>query len=88
MQLAMIYIVLFIIFIIVLVVMVLSGGAFMNAVLVLFVAGVVTLPLGLIGKKYENKIKSLKIERDDPELKGVFTTYLKHWGEPRFRLPE
>jgi len=88
MQFAMIYIGLFIAFIIVLVIMILSRGSFMNAVLVLFIAGVVTLPLGLIGKKYENKIKSLQVEGDDPELTGVFTTYLKQWGEPRFRLPD
>lgn len=88
MQLAMLYIGLFIAFIIVLVVMVLSGRSFMTAVLMLFIAGVVTLPLGLIGKKYENKIKSLKIEGEDPELARIFTAYLKQWNEPRFRLPD
>ena len=88
MQLAMVYIAVFIIFIVVLVVMVVSGGSLMNAVLMLFSAGVVTLPLGLIGKKYENKIKSLKTEGEDPDLARIFTVYLKQWNEPRFRLPD
>ncbi len=87
MQLAMVYIAVFIIFVAVLVILVLGGGSFWNAVLVLFVAGIVTLPLGLLGRKYEHKIKSLKIEGEDTELARTFATYLKQWGEPRFRLP-
>lgn len=88
MQLAIVYIAAFIVFIVVLVGMVLSGGSFMNAVLVLFIAGIVTLPLGLLGKKYEKKIKSLQIETEDTELARTFARYLKQWGEPRFRLPD
>ncbi len=88
MQLAMVYIALFIIFIAVLVILVLSGGSFMHAVLVLSAAGIVTLPLGLLGKKYENKIKDLRMEGENTELAKMFATYLKQWGEPRFRLSD
>jgi hypothetical protein len=88
MRLAVIYIALFILFIVILVVFVINGAPIGNAILSLFIFGVVTLPVGLIGKQYEKKIKSMQVQSDDPELAKKFQEYLVQWNEPRFQLPD
>jgi len=60
-------------------------------VLLLFIVHIVVLTvmvLNLIGRKHENRIKSMQVEGDIPELTGVFTAHLKQWGEPRFHLSD
>ncbi|UCF70533.1 MAG: hypothetical protein JSW49_10100 [candidate division WOR-3 bacterium] len=88
MKLAVIYIVLFVLFIIVLVISVARGGSLGEAAFSLFVFGIVTLPVGLIGKTYEKKIKTLQVQTDDPQIAEKFQLYLKQWNEPRWRLPD
>ncbi|UCD19242.1 MAG: hypothetical protein JSU64_07435 [candidate division WOR-3 bacterium] len=88
MKLAVIYIGLFVLFIIVLVISVSRGGSLGEAAFSLFVFGIVTLPVGLIGKTYEKKIKTLQVQADDPQIAEKFQLYLKQWNEPRWQLSD
>jgi hypothetical protein len=64
------------------------GGSLGQAALCLFIFGIVTLPVGLIGKRYEKKIKTMQVEAEDPEIEKKFQQYLKRWNEPRFGLSD
>ncbi len=88
MKLAIIYIILFIAFIWLLGISVARGGSLSEAVLCLFIFGVVTLPVGLIGKSYEKKIKSLQVQSDEPGIAEKFQQYLQQWNQPRWKLPD
>lgn len=88
MRFAMIYIGVFIVFIILLIVAWRSGESFMNGVLAMFLFGVITLPLGLVGKHFEKKIRNMTVEADDPRVEQKFHEYLKMWDQPRFQLPD
>lgn len=88
MRLAVIYIMLFILFIILLGIFVARGESLGSAALSLFVFGVVTLPIGLIGKRYEKKIKTMQVQADDPEIAEKFQQYLGQWDKARFQLSD
>jgi ABC-type Fe3+ transport system permease subunit len=88
MRLAVIYIVLFVLFIMVLSIFVARGESLGHAALSLFVFGVVTLPVGLIGKGYEKRIKTMQVQTDDPEIAEKFQQYLKQWDKARFQLSD
>ena len=88
MMLAIAYIALFVLLIVMLAVRVLAGGAFTEAAGVLFWFGVITLPLGLWGKKHEKKIQNLAVESTDPEVEATYRRWLAQWKEPRLRLPD
>ncbi|MCK4526790.1 hypothetical protein KAW18_05415 [candidate division WOR-3 bacterium] len=88
MRLAILYIVFFVLFIIMLVIFVKNGTPFGQAMLNLFIFGVITLPVGLFGKKYENKIKTMEVQSVDLEIGRKFRQYLTQWDEPRFQLSD
>ena len=88
MKMAVIYIVMFILFVILLGIFVARGASFGQAALCLFVFGIVTLPIGLIGRVYEKRIKMMRVESGDPEIAEKFQQYLKQWNEARFGLPD
>jgi hypothetical protein len=89
MRMAIFYILFWLLLIAVLVGMVVTAMiAFPQALMVFFLFGVITLPMGLIGKHFEKKIHSLKVESGDPALAETFQRYLVQWKEPRFQLPE
>jgi len=54
----------------------------------IFLFGLVTLPMGLIGKTFENRIKSLKIESTAPYVEEKFRDYLIQWDQPRLKLSD
>ena len=55
----------------------------------LFLFGVITLPMGLIGKYIEKKkIRKMDIQSDDPEIAEKWQRYLTQWDKPGFRLSE
>jgi hypothetical protein len=58
----------------------------MQASIILFLFGIITLNIGFWGKKYENKIKNMEVKRPDPQIKETFERYLKEWKEPRLQL--
>lgn len=87
MKLAVVYIILYVVFFI-LILLMFAGGWVSQAILSMFLFGIITLPVGLIGKHYENKIKSLRIESDDKEVGRIFDTYLVQWKEARWKLPD
>lgn len=88
MKLAVVYIMLFVLFILLMGLAVMRGGSLGQAALCLFVFGIVTLPIGFIGKTYEKKIKTMRIEADDPQIAEKFQQYLKQWNEARFGLSD
>jgi sulfite exporter TauE/SafE len=88
MKLAVIYILLFVLFVFVLIISVARGGSLGEAAFSLFVFGIITLPVGLIGKTYEKKVKTLQVQADDPQIAEKFQLYLKQWNEPRWKLPD
>lgn len=89
MRMAIFYILFWLLLIAVLVGMVVTAMiAFPQALMVFFLFGVITLPMGLIGKHLEKKIHSLKVESGDPALAETFQRYLVQWKEPRFSLPD
>lgn len=61
---------------------------FPQAITVFFLFGVITLPLGLIGKSFEKKVHALRAEPGDAAMEETFHRWLKEWKEPRFQLPE
>lgn len=88
MKLAVIYIVLFVLFVWVLGFSVARGGSLGEAAFFLFVFGIVTLPVGLIGKTYEKRIKTMQVQADDPQIAERYQLYLKQWNQPRWKLPD
>lgn len=88
MRLAIVYIGLFVVFIVVLALSVLGGKSVALALLSLFIFGVVTLPIGLVGKKYEKKIRTMGVESDDPQLRERFESYLAQWDKPKIQLSD
>ncbi len=62
--------------------------AFSQALVVFFLFGVITLPLGLIGKHFEKKVHRLRVDSGDPAMEAAFRRWLVQWKEPRFQLPE
>lgn len=88
MKLAVVYILLFVLFILLMGLSVARGGSLGQAALCLFIFGIVTLPIGMIGKTYEKKIKTMQVETDDPQIAEKFQQYLKQWGKARFGLSD
>jgi hypothetical protein len=88
MKLAVIYIVMFVLLVLLMGLAVMRGGSLGQAALCLFVFGIVTLPVGLIGKSYDKKIKTLRVEAGDQQIAEKFQEYLKQWNEARFHLPD
>lgn len=88
MQLAMGYIALFLLLVLILAAQYFSGLPFGKVIAQLSVFGIFTLPVSIIGKGYEEKIRNMKIQTSDPIIKQAFLRYLVQWKEPRFKLPE
>ena len=88
MKLAVFYIAMFVLFIIILIIAYFSGTRLGHIILSLFLFGVITLVVGLFGKTYEKKIKSMEVKSDDPEILRIYEQYLGQWKEPRFQLRE
>ncbi len=87
MQMAVIYIILYVIFFI-FAAKLFIGGRIFEAIAMLFVFGIITLPVGLVGKSYENKVKSMRVESDDKEIAQIFERYLIQWKQARWKLPD
>lgn len=87
MKLAIYYIVFYVMLIIVLGMLVLNK-LLMQASIILFLFGIITLIIGLWDKKYENKIRNMEVKSGDPEIDKTFERYLKEWSEPRLQLSE
>ncbi len=87
MRMAIVYLALYIIFFMVMVIMFVSGNQ-TQAITILFLFGVITLPLGMIGKNYEKKIKNLQIDAHEPDIAETYQRWLRQWKEARFQLPD
>ncbi|OGF66665.1 MAG: hypothetical protein A2Y62_21360 [Candidatus Fischerbacteria bacterium RBG_13_37_8] len=86
MKLAILYMVLFGILVVLLIIKVMDGMPMTGAALALFLFGVITFPVSLHGKKYENKIRNMKVEADDPQIAAKYQDYLKQWSGAAFQL--
>ncbi|HIE05234.1 MAG TPA: hypothetical protein EYP58_00370 [bacterium (Candidatus Stahlbacteria)] len=87
MRLAVIYIIIFVILLIYVVIRFISGSPG-QGILTLFLFGIITLPIGLFGKRYEKRIKRMRLESDDPGLEEKYQDYLKQWDRPQFQLKD
>ncbi len=87
MKLAVVYIIIYVVFSM-LIVLMLTRGWFSEAILTMFLFGIINLPMGLIGKHYEGKIKLMKIESDDKDLSSIFEQYMIQWKQARWKLPD
>ena len=89
MRLAIFYIIIFVLFILVNAILMASKQIKFTAFLLhLFVFGIVSFPLGLYGKKYENQIKHLEIKTDDQMIEQKYRDYLEQWTQPRMKLSD
>lgn len=88
MQLAILYIVLCFLYVMVLVISIIKGASLSLAAINLLVFGVITLPIGLIGRIFEKKIKKLRIESSDPGIAARYLDYLTQWVEPRWQISD
>jgi ABC-type spermidine/putrescine transport system permease subunit II len=88
MKLAVIYILLFVLFVLLMALSFARGGPMGQAALCLLIFGVVTLPVGLIGKTYEKRIKTMCVESSESGIEEKFGNYLKQWNEPHFGLSD
>jgi uncharacterized ion transporter superfamily protein YfcC len=87
MEAAMVYIVFAIVFVVLL--FVLSQGKYiMDAIKALFLFGIITLPIGLIGKNFEKKIKEMNVITESEEIRKRYKDYLEQWGKAQFRIRE
>lgn len=87
MKMAIMYLVLYAVLLIIVLFM-FFGGKSIQAVIIMFFFGIITLPFGLIGKKYEKKIKNLKIATNEPGIDETYRRWLIQWKEVRFQLPD
>jgi glucan phosphoethanolaminetransferase (alkaline phosphatase superfamily) len=87
MQLAVLYLVLFGLLIVAVVLHFMQGMA-VQGIAILFIFGIITLPVGLFGKHFENKIKSMEVKSDDPKITETFQRYLVQWKQARFTLSD
>jgi hypothetical protein len=87
MKLAVLYLGLFGLLIIAVVVHFIQGMA-LQGIAILFIFGIITLPVGFIGKYFENKIRSMNVQADDQNISDTFQRYLVQWKQARFTLPD
>lgn len=87
MKLAIFYLTLSALFILFFFVLFISGMPY-RAIIILFIYGVATFPIGPIGKYFENKIKSMEIKSEDTTIAGTFQRYLTQWKKLRLTLPD
>ncbi len=87
MQMAVIYIILYVIFFY-FAARLFIGGRTIEAIAMILIFGIVTLPVGLVGKSFENKVKSMSVESDDKETAQIFERYLIQWKQARWKLPD
>jgi len=88
MQLAIYYIAMSLLLLAVLAYLVMGGLSFATAMGQLFLFGIITLPMGLIGKHFEDQVRRMEIQPPDPALQETYARYLAQWKEPRFKLPD
>jgi len=88
MQLAIYYIAMSVVLLAVLAYFVVNGLSFFTAIGQLFIFGIATLPMGLIGKHFEDKVRKMEVQSSDPLLQDAYDRYLVQWKEPRFKLPD
>jgi hypothetical protein len=88
MQLAIYYIAMSLLLLAVLAYLVISGLSFITAMVQLFVFGIITLPMGLIGKHFEDQVRRMEVRPPDPVLQETYDRFLAQWKEPRFKLTD
>lgn len=69
-------------------VLVAKGLTYISVIGKMFIFGIITLPMGLIAKHFEKRIKDIRVESDDPTLDSLFSDYLDRWHKPQFQIKE
>ncbi len=88
MRLAVWYLALFGLFILALAALLIIGLPFGRAVACMFWFGAITLPVGLFGRRFEGKVRALRVVSNDPQLDATFQRWLVQWREARYQLPD
>ena len=65
-----------------------QGMAVSTAATHLLVFAVVTLPLGIITRGFEARIRSLEVNSDGPEIAETYLRWLVQWRQARLKLPD
>jgi hypothetical protein len=87
MKLAIFYMVFFAIFIIVLIYLYFVKIG-IESFIVLFFFGIITLPLGLLGRHFEKKIKTMKVDAKDPKIEEKYNRYIEQWNKARLQVSD
>ena len=88
MRLAVWYLALFGLFILALAVLMILGMPFGRAMACMFWFGGITLTAGLFGRRFDLKIRRLRVVSNDPQLDATFQRLLVQWREARYQLPD
>ena len=87
MKLAIFYMVFFAILIIVLIYLYFVKIG-IESFVVLFFFGIITLPLGLLGRHFEKKIKNMKVDAKDPQIEERYNRYIEQWSKARLQVSD
>jgi hypothetical protein len=87
MKLAIFYIVFFAILIIILIYLYLVKIG-IESIIVLFFFGISILPFGILGRYFEKKIKTMKVDAKDPQIEERYNRYIEEWNKARFQLSD
>lgn len=63
-------------------------GHVLSAVKIIFLFGITTMIMGLIGRVYEKRIRKMECITDDKHLVDKYASYLEQWDKPQFSLRE
>jgi len=87
MKLAIFYMIFFAILIIVLIYLYFVKIG-IESFVVLFFFGIITLPLGLFGRHFEKKIKTMKVDAKDPQIEEKYNRYIEQWNKARLQVSD
>ncbi len=87
MKLAILYIVFFAILIIILIYLYFVKIR-IESIIVLFFFGISILPFSILGRYFEKKIKTMKVDAKDPQIEEKYHRYIEQWNKARFQVSD
>lgn len=64
------------------------SGHVLSAVKLIFLFGISTLIMGLIGRVFEKRIRNMRIETDDNVIADKYAYYIDQWDKPQFIIKD
>ncbi len=62
------------------------SGHVLSAVKLIFLFGISTLIMGLIGRVFEKRVRNMRIETDDNVIADKYAYYIDQWDKPQFTI--